>query len=54
MSAGQPVQQNVSSISEEDIRRRAYELYEARNGNGGDPVADWYDAERELRGLSSI
>lgn len=33
----------------EEIRQRAYELFEARGGAPGDPVADWLRAERELR-----
>lgn len=32
-----------------EIRRRAYEIYLNRNGAPGDPVADWLQAERELR-----
>ena len=40
--------------SEEAIRQRAYELYQARNGQGGDAVSDWHEAERELRQLSRI
>lgn len=34
--------------SEEKIRVRAYEIYLARNGEGGDEVADWLQAEHEL------
>ena len=34
---------------DEEIRRRAYELYLARNGCNGDPVGDWFVAEREVR-----
>ena len=33
-----------------EIERRAYEIYLSRNGAPGDPVADWVQAERELRG----
>jgi len=36
------------SVSAEAVRERAYFLYLERNGLGGDPVADWLDAEREL------
>ena len=36
------------SPRDEEIRRRAYELYEARGGADGDDVADWLAAEREL------
>jgi glycosyltransferase involved in cell wall biosynthesis len=35
----------------DQIRQRAYELYLARGGAIGDPVADWLQAERELRQL---
>lgn len=38
-----------SNISDEEIRRRAYELYEQRGGNGGSAEEDWYRAEQELR-----
>lgn len=30
------------------IAARAYELFEGRNGFGGDPLADWLTAEQEL------
>ena len=36
-------------VGEEQIRRRAYELYEKRQGNPGDAEGDWYRAEAELR-----
>lgn len=38
------------SPSIEAIERRAYELFVARGGAPGDPVADWLQAERELAG----
>jgi|HubBroStandDraft_5_1064220.scaffolds.fasta_scaffold67004_4 hypothetical protein len=34
---------------DEEIRRRAYELFLARKGAPGDPAADWIVAEREVR-----
>ena len=34
---------------DEEIRRRAYELYLERNGAPGDPAMDWLTAEREVR-----
>jgi hypothetical protein len=34
---------------DEEIRRRAYELYLQRNGAAGDPNRDWFVAEREIR-----
>lgn len=39
---------NISSIDDE-IRRRAYELYLERNGQGGSPDDDWARAEAEIR-----
>jgi hypothetical protein len=33
----------------DEIRRRAYAIYLARGERGGDPDADWLQAERELR-----
>lgn len=39
--AGEPTQA--------EIRRRAFEMFEARHGAWGDPVADWLRAEAELR-----
>lgn len=36
-------------LSQERIRERAYEIYRAGR-NPSDPTADWYQAERELRG----
>jgi hypothetical protein len=34
---------------EEEIRRRAYEIYEARGGAPGSDVDDWCIAERQVR-----
>lgn len=34
---------------EDEIRRRAYELYLERNGSPGDEYQDWLSAEREVR-----
>jgi hypothetical protein len=34
------------------IRRRAYEIFLARNGGPGDHVSDWIQAEQELSGAS--
>lgn len=39
---------NGGSLDEE-IRRRAYELYVERKGQAGDPNRDWLLAEREVR-----
>ena len=34
---------------EEEIRRRAYELYLQRGGTPGDPSQDWLVAEQQVR-----
>jgi hypothetical protein len=34
---------------EEQIRRRAYEMWEQRNRGDGHDVEDWLDAETELK-----
>jgi hypothetical protein len=36
--------------SEEEIRRRAYELYEARGRGDGHDLEDWLEAEAEITG----
>ncbi len=36
-------------ISEEDIRRRAFEIYQENGDNSHNELDDWYRAERELR-----
>jgi hypothetical protein len=36
-------------VSEEQIRQRAYELYERRGRTHGNHEADWFAAEAELR-----
>jgi len=33
---------------EDDIRRRAYEIYEARGRTGGSEMKDWLQAETEI------
>ena len=39
------------TISEDEVRLRAYELYLQRGGTPGNEMADWLQAERELRAL---
>lgn len=39
--------------TEDEIRQRAYELYQARGDGAGDEMGDWTRAEREVRGRSS-
>ena len=46
---------NKASVNlDEEIRHRAYELYLQRNGSGGDPNADWFIAEREVRARYAV
>lgn len=40
---------NTAVPMEERIRRRAHEIFLARKGAPGDPVADWLQAEKEVR-----
>jgi hypothetical protein len=42
-------QERAPETSAEEIRRRAYELYQARGGTGGSDMDDWLTAEREVR-----
>jgi hypothetical protein len=49
-----PPQPKAGGPTEQEIARRAYELWAARGGTPGDPVEDWLLAERQLReGTSS-
>jgi hypothetical protein len=38
----------MAGLSEEDIRERAYELWKAAGGPGGDMEKFWYEAEKQL------
>jgi len=38
-----------STITEDDVRFRAYEFYLNRGANPGNEVGDWLQAERELQ-----
>jgi len=37
------------ALTHDEITRRAYEIYQARDAEGGDALSDWLTAERELR-----
>ena len=39
----------ATTITEGQIRERAFQIYLARRGGPGDACSDWYQAERELR-----
>ena len=42
----------VGDNVEEQIRTRAYELYEARGGEEGHDLEDWLEAEAEITGTA--
>jgi Protein of unknown function (DUF2934) len=44
-----PKQRPALSNIDEQIRRRAYEIYLERGGNGGSPEQDWLRAQEEVR-----
>lgn len=46
-----PTAQNTArpGPAHEQIARRAYEIFLARDGQPGNPEQDWHQAERELR-----
>ncbi len=46
---GNEATQVTGHLTEEQIRQRAYELYERRGRRDGSHEADWYTAEAELR-----
>jgi len=39
------------TITENDLRRRAYEIYIKRGLNQGNEIEDWLQAERELKAI---
>jgi hypothetical protein len=39
---------------EQEVRRRAYELFLLRNGNYGDPLGDWFTAEAEVKAKLTV
>ena len=41
----------VRIFSEDQIRTRAYQIYESGNRNSNNPAADWSQAETELMEL---
>lgn len=41
------------SIGDEEVRRRAYEIWEQRGKQHGKDADDWYRAESEIRGKSA-
>ena len=51
-SQHKPAAKETPSLSEDEIRRRAFELFEERGGREGHELEDWLRAEREFRRAS--
>ncbi|MCC7010021.1 MAG: DUF2934 domain-containing protein [Acidobacteria bacterium] len=52
IAADEMVEQEATTWSDptdDEIARRAYEIFESRDELGGDAMADWLQAERELK-----
>ena len=48
----EPVQSVSANVfSDDEIRVRAYQIYESRNRNGNNPDEDWSQAQTELTEL---
>jgi hypothetical protein len=47
---GEPGSFEQEHVSDDDIARRAYQLFEERGNNPGYDQEDWFRAEQELRG----
>ena len=43
------VERKQPTITENDVRLRAFEIYLKRGPNPGDEIGDWLQAERELK-----
>lgn len=46
--ANRSTRSGPSTISDQDVARRAYEIYERRGGTDGAALDDWLQAERDL------
>lgn len=42
------VEKSCSQSKADQVRERAYEISQSRNGGPGDELADWIQAEREV------
>jgi hypothetical protein len=45
-NAGTP---QTPQVSQDEIAREAFRIFQSRNGAPGDPVADWFAAEKTVR-----
>lgn len=50
---GNQQKDNSHTMSPDEVRRRAYELWEQRGREDGKHEDDWYRAEKEVRGKSA-
>jgi hypothetical protein len=48
LPAAKQVKLKQSTVSENDLRHRAYEIYLNRGPNPGNEIGDWLQAEKEL------
>jgi hypothetical protein len=48
--AVEPIGAAGNGVPSDRIASRAYEIYQSRGGVHGDPLQDWLQAERELKG----
>ena len=42
------------SVSEDQVAKRAYEIYQSRGGHHGADLDDWLEAERQLKEPASV
>jgi hypothetical protein len=49
LPAAPKVELKQPTITENDLRDRAYEIYLKRGPNPGNEIGDWLQAERELK-----
>lgn len=49
LPATQKVNLYRPTITKDDVRQRAYDLYLKRGATPGDELGDWFRAERELQ-----
>jgi hypothetical protein len=43
-----------NNLNQDDVARRAYELYQARGGEPGHDLEDWLHAEQEVNQESQV
>lgn len=48
---GQQKERNVNPSLEEQIRKRAYDIYRQRDSQTGSEIDDWLQAEAEMRAV---